>query len=230
MVRLALVSVVLFSGCTLWFDSDDDPPVCALDAEGGAGQDIAPAPLRDPGDLTCDNYGGGPSCDPACGPCPELAAALAPIPPIPSYNYCGHICESYGESQCAASPECRVVKFAECVVGDIPCLTDFMGCFPVDTAPRTTACFQADAWECSRDSNCTALHSSADNCPEGDAYNCPREFELCIPEGSDPGECYAEAQCDSIAPPCPSGTTAGVLNGCWSGACIPTHLCNVLGA
>ncbi len=226
---VSLVAVLMPLGaCTLWFGDDDDTNRCDVFAAREDGiQEIAPAPLRDPSDLTCDNYGG--YCNPECGPCPEVAsaAALLPTPPIPSYGYCGHICETYNQSQCAADPACRVVLDAECSFGTLDCFTNFMGCFPTDTQQDSSIdCWTADAWDCSRSNECTAYHSTAGCGPNEDCAETRRPFALCAPEGEDPGDCE-QATCDRTPPQCPSGTFPGVRNGCYTEACIPSELCGV---
>ncbi len=216
-----VTAVSLSTGCTLFFTGGDDgDDVCAL-AEADLAQPASlPAPLRDPGDLTCDSFGGG--CNPECGPC-AAGATIAPIPPIPSWNTCFHSCEQLGESACAADPSCRVVKDASCTF-EVPCETDFLGCFPIDMSPDVSvACHGADAWDCSRSSACTAIHSHS-VCPAG-TIDCPRPFELCVPEGSSPGSCRGAVTCDRATPACPSGTTPGISSGCYTGACIPLDLC-----
>ena len=40
-----------------------------------------------------------------------------------------------------------------------------------------------------------------------------------------PGNCYGEILCDAPSPPCPSGTTPGIENGCFTGQCIPLNAC-----
>ncbi|MBA3452801.1 MAG: hypothetical protein H0T42_06910 [Deltaproteobacteria bacterium] len=224
-MRLAylLVAVSLSTGCALFFTGDDGDDVCAL-AEGTEPSKVArsqPAPLRDPGDLTCDSFDTLP-CNSDCGPCPGIAG-VAPIPPIPSWNTCGHSCEPLGESACAANPSCRVVKDASCTF-ESNCLTDFLGCFPIDTIPdATVSCHGADSWDCSRSAACTAIHSQTVCSP--DSLNCPRPFELCVPEGTHPGACTGPVSCRQLAPTCPTGTTPGIWAGCYSGACIPSDLC-----
>src|SRR5205085_2226639 len=48
----------------------------------------------------------------------------------------------------------------------------------------------------------------------------------CVPTGGgDPGSCYGEVACDALPPACPSGTTAGRNNACWTGYCIPNYAC-----
>lgn len=226
-MRLAtlVIAASLSGGCTLFFNGDDGgDDVCAF-AEDQATAASQPAPLRDPGNLTCSSFGGG-GCNSECGPCPAVAevAPIPPLPPIPSWNYCGHSCEQLGQSACAADPMCRVVTDAMCTF-ETPCLTDFLGCFPVDTIPDASiACHGADAWDCSRSSACTAIHSHT-VCPAG-TLDCPRPFELCVPEGTSPGSCTGVVTCDAVTPSCPTQTTPGISGGCYTGACIPNHLCS----
>ena len=213
-----LIAIILMtSGCTLFFEGGKGGDVCLLDQTGA---ELEPAPLRNPENLTCESFGGG--CDPQCGPCP----AVAELAPIPSWGFCGSPCESLDESACALSAECRVAKDIRCAV-DGTCLTDFMGCFPIDGgADPTVDCLSVtDGWTCSRSAQCTAFHRN-DPCP--DDGQCPREFTLCMPEGASPGRCFDPVACDALPPPCPIGTAAGVTGLCYSGACIPDELCEPL--
>lgn len=216
------------SGCVFIFDRDDDDDLCTFNETKGA-PEIARAPLRDPGDLTCDAFNTG-GCNPGC-PCPERTepafAPSQPVPPIPTWPICGHTCESLGEGACSADPRCRVVKHAACAIGPSSCLTDFLGCFPIDEAPDASVdCRTADAWDCSRSAACTAYHSydPSEDCDlDGE---CRRPFELCMPEGQAPGDCYGSVTCRALPPACRAGTVPGVAGGCYTGACIPQHLCN----
>lgn len=217
MRSLLLVSICL-SGCAFIFDGDAVEECPLREAAG----EPTIAPLRDPGDLTCASFGTG-GCNAECGPCPASTepafAPSQPIPPIPSWPICGHACEGKGEGACSADPQCRVVKHATCAIGPSICLTDFLGCFPIDEAPDASVdCRTADAWDCSRSAACTAYHSF-------DPSEDRRPFELCMPEGQSPGDCDGSASCDEPPPICPSGSVPGISNGCYTGACIPQHLC-----
>lgn len=214
---LVSVTSLAIPGCLLYFD--DGGKSCQLDAE----PTIAAA-QRNPELLTCESFGGGGPCDPACGPCPastqEGTTALAPLP---SWGFCGSSCEGLGEADCSGRDDCRVVKDVRCAIG-LDCLTDFLGCFPTDqfVDPAVECTAAPDGETCSRNPACTAYHR-VDPCPlDG---QCPREFVLCMPEGVSPGLCFEEALCDRIPPACPSGTTPGVANGCYTNACIPLELC-----
>src|SRR5260221_10317224 len=79
---------------------------------------------------------------------------------------------------------------------------------------------------CVPDQACDAV-----NC--GPGYQCVEQCDAlvgacrttCVPAGHDPGQCYGAVTCDAAPPACPSGTTPGVLNGCYTGYCIPTSAC-----
>jgi hypothetical protein len=53
----------------------------------------------------------------------------------------------------------------------------------------------------------------------------PGCWPVCVDDQPDVGECYGDVLCDSLPPACPSGTVAGVSNGCWTGYCIPLREC-----
>ena len=215
-VRFSLLALgaALVPGCLLFFD-DGGKSRCERLAELTA--ELSIAEQRNPHTLVCEAHGGPPTCVPGCGAdCPTIDPA-----PAPTWGVCGDACEALGESACEAEPSCRVVKDAWCAIaGD--CLTDFLGCFPVDMVPDDEVdCFAADAFACSRSAACTALHRD-NSCL---SPPCAREFVLCMPEGGTPGSCFEPAACRALPPPCRDGTTPGVANGCWTGACIPNDLC-----
>ena len=105
-----------------------------------------------------------------------------------------------------------------------------MGCFPTDQfVDPTVVCTAAtDGESCSRNNKCSALHRN-EPCPLALDAVCVRPFALCVNEGADPGNCDPAA-CDAIPPSCPSQTTPGVANGCFTGVCIPNDLCPGPGA
>jgi hypothetical protein len=48
----------------------------------------------------------------------------------------------------------------------------------------------------------------------------------CVPTGDgDPGSCTGPVDCSTGEPACPTGTVAGIVDGCWSGYCIPEADC-----
>ena len=219
---LAVVVSVLSSGCTLWFTGDGDDTIdpCPLYEATGTPSDpaIAEVQYRNPSTLTCESF--GYPCNDQCGPCPG-AADLAQ----PSWGMCGSSCEGLSESACGADASCRVVKDAACSFGAQLCLTDYLGCFPVDqVVDDTVDCFAADAQQCSRSPRCTAYHST-EPCSSMDPDQCSRPFEVCAPAGSPPGSCTGAVACDELPPACPTTSTPGIADGCYTGACIPRDLC-----
>jgi hypothetical protein len=220
-----MIALTGASGCLLYFDEHgEEPPDCAFDDVPAA--DSAPAPLRNPHQLTCESFGGGEPCDLACGPCPQTDSREA-LAPIPSWGVCFSTCEGVDEKTCEERSDCRVVRDARCAISGM--CPSFMGCFPTDNFvdPATDCLRASDGETCSRSAECTAFHRN-EPCPL-DA-ECPRPFALCMPEGSSPGRCFDQAVCGAPQPACPAGTTAGVINGCFSGVCIPNDLCELINA
>lgn len=209
------------SGCLYFFDGDDNDKACPLDQPAGA-----TAPQRNPDDLTCQTF--GYPCDPECGPCPGVAATA--LAPLPSWGICGSTCEALAEDACARREDCRVVKDVACAISGT-CETDFLGCFPTDTyvEPGVDCGAARDGYTCSTSPACTAFHVS-EPCLGDPQGECPRAFALCMPEGQSPGRCHDPVACRALPPACPSGTTPGIANSCYTGACIPVELCEpVLG-
>jgi hypothetical protein len=220
MRSLSLLLVTLLAGCLLYERGKGDCPIAEDRPQDGAEPAIQ-AELRNPQDLTCQAFGGGDPCDPQCGPCPAIDQA-----PPPSWGICGSECELLDEFTCGTREDCRVIKDVFCSI-QFDCFTDYMGCFPVDqSGDPSIDCLQAfDGQTCSRNPACTAFHRpDSFNC---DAEQCAREFALCMFEGQHPGECFAPVACDAIEPPCPSGTTPGIADLCYTGACIPLDVCEV---
>ncbi|HLL25341.1 MAG TPA: hypothetical protein VK427_24565 [Kofleriaceae bacterium] len=222
MRSLLLVMMLAATGCELFFEDGGNSRCSAEDLPSNAVARSLPIPLRDPERLTCQSFGGGGTCDPACGACSELDDSPPPRA-IPSWGVCASGCEALDEGACAASPMCRVVLDARCAISQ-DCDTDFLGCFAIDSAPDATVdCVGArDGWTCSRSASCTALHVSE---PCAIDTQCERAFALCVPEGRSPGRCHEQPLCDAVGPSCPANTKAGVANGCFTGACIPLALC-----
>ena len=230
---LAVILVALtLPGCFLVFGKggDDD---CLLPA--GEDQPSVPpgprtspvAPQRNPVTLSCQAVGGGGgTCNPECGPCPLAASDLAPVP---TWGFCFSACESLDETSCEGDPSCRVIKDADCAISGT-CLTDFLGCVATDqfTDPQIDCTTVVDGDSCSRNPACTAYHHAGGCSILSGDESCVSEFAFCGPEGRGAGRCFEQAACDRTAPACPTGTTAGVANGCFTDTCIPNDLCEPL--
>jgi hypothetical protein len=211
MRRLAwLVLAILVPGC---FEGGKGGDPCLL----GEDRPAITAQLRNPETLLCQSFGG--ECDPACGPCPAVVGRT----PAPTWGICGSSCENLDELSCAVQPECRIVRDARCAMSGT-CFTDFIGCFPTDTLTLANIpCTDAhDGQTCSMIPSCTAFHDSL-SCTDPP---CGMRFAFCLPDGASPGRCEP-AECRAEPPFCPPGTTPTVEDGCWTGACVPDHLCDV---
>lgn len=99
-------------------------------------------------------------------------------------------------------------------------------CYPSDPPPPNGPYCEA---VCVADSACT-------NVDCGPGYTCAEQCTTdmngqmicqpsCVPSGTDPGSCYGTVTCLAPTPACPSGTTPGIKNGCYTGYCIPTTQC-----
>ncbi len=161
--------------------------------------------LRNPSDLTCEAFG-------ACG------NGL----PTPTWGSCGNQCDPLDETACAADDKCRIVRDARCAISGT-CETDFLGCLPTDDVQANVACVGADAETCSRDPACIAYHLTSDGC--GLDGGCGHVFVMCMPADVSSGRCFDPVTCADAPPACASGKTPGVADGCYTGACIPTGLC-----
>jgi len=229
LVLLSAVGSLLFSGCFLYIDDDDD---CDFGGGVSSGDDRAAIPgQRNPESGQCEFFGGGGPwpCDSECGPCPEdQPTEPAPVPvPQPTWAFCEDQCTGLAEDSCLATDFCRAIYNPN---------LGYEACWGTDqTGPvRGGDCSEFDAYECSLHDDCFAVHfspCSVDVDSGGlEAPNCePAEFIRCGNEDNpdDPGLCYGEITCDSLPPDCPAETMPGISDGCWTGYCIPVADCEV---
>ncbi|MFN0252513.1 MAG: hypothetical protein ACKV2T_36890 [Kofleriaceae bacterium] len=213
-----IATLALVPACQLYFlGGDDEPETC--DRPTVAGPQFR---LVNPDTLACETFS-QPGCDYACGPCPGGAIY------IPPWGACDSPCIGLSESACMADEQCRVARSYSDYYESSP-IDDFMGCYPLNTAPSPAVqeCDGLDAEQCAWQSDCTALYSGAPGqCNALTPEQCiGAQFEQCIPEErTDPGHCRPAA-CRQATPDCPTGTTPGVDNYCYTGACIPNQYCD----
>lgn len=209
---LLAVAFMFVAGCMIVFenDNDDDPGTCDLPQP-----EPAFTLIRNPETLACEPFDAGFGCDPRCGPCPAVYST-------PRWGLCESGCEQLDEAACTKTARCRVIKNAYCIGG--VCGPDFVGCVATSFIgnERAIDCFSARTGDqCSESDTCTAWHRAAQTLAPQEV----REFAVCAPEGATPGRCTGEVLCDRLPVKCPSTHTPGIANGCYTGACIPTDLC-----
>jgi hypothetical protein len=173
---------------------------------------------------------------------------------LPSYTGCWQTsqwgvstesCGELGPYQCAERDDCSlyyVEKTQEATFTEFNrCEAELYSaaCAETDCGPGhhcEEQCDGTDNWMskcrtvCVEDATCAAVdcgpgYTCAEVCKDG--RNGPGTCgPTCVPDPiHDPGSCTGQLLCLADAPDCPSGTTAGVRNGCWTGYCIPNAAC-----
>ncbi|HTM19895.1 MAG TPA: hypothetical protein VL172_05290 [Kofleriaceae bacterium] len=156
----------------------------------------------------------------------------------------GGSCEGLDAYSCSLHDDCVAHHFASSSCGntdpnggaDCAPTTDpynvgnFESCGPEPTVDQ--GCF--DDWECPSGETCNSEDvclPSPYGCAAGGAGDAlipcdNRCYGYCVPiDNPDPGNCYEPALCDIVGPACPEGTFPGILNGCYTGYCIPAAEC-----
>jgi hypothetical protein len=147
-------------------------------------------------------------------------------------------CTGLDAYTCAVDPSC-----ASLFDTDANGNTDFTACITAGSGCNCGSGASCE-YECPNDVACPAGSDSCGGCvpvcvPNNPVCNltCPSGdvcMEACSPNGtctaecvssSDPGQCTGQILCNMAPPQCPSGTTAGILNNCYTGYCIPDADC-----
>jgi hypothetical protein len=240
---LAILAAILLGGCDLYWGDDDD---CRW-GWGAVPEPALAAEYRNPETGLCEGFGGGYPCDDRCGgPCPAIGLA-----PPPDWGSCFSHCEGLDAATCMATDGC-FTAYRDNPYTDGP--SEYLGCWQTaPSGPVGGSCANLDAYQCSRHDNCVAYYSGTHtydttfaSCqPEpaaitcdlvdcGAGYTCAEVctsgpngtcYATCVPAGNDPGSCTGPVNCFTGQPACPSGTTAGIKDGCWTGYCIPLSQC-----
>jgi hypothetical protein len=146
-------------------------------------------------------------------------------------------CANLDAQGCSEHDTCSMVysgdKFLECIdetqhgcgvdIGCAPGSHCEQQCAPCNDLACTNTCNPT----CVPDTTCAQI-----DC--GSGYQCVEECDAlvgpctptCVPTGHDPGQCSGAISCNSAPPVCPTNTTAGIANGCWTGYCIPNADCS----
>ena len=239
---LLLISVAAFTlaGCEIYFESDNNNNSGSGGECGLFGCDEQPA--GEPG-AAC---GSDRECMSGCfcserGICEE-AGFCERASDCPD----GFECEVERASCVPAGPRDGCVENTECRVGSY-CDVLYGECVPSWTCRSNEEC--GPGWECNENATCQPMYCESDaECLEGCA--CNLEVSQCVETGfcqsdlecfdgmvcdlerntctnwRDPGSCVAEVTCNEAAPDCPQDSYPGIINGCYSGLCIPAADCD----
>jgi hypothetical protein len=126
----------------------------------------------------------------------------------------GETCENIA---CGPGYHCEL----ECLACD-PNSGEMCGCRATCVPDQKIGC---ELVECGPGYHCEQTCYPCDPIPGQDV--CPAYCDIaCVQDTApDPGECYGDTLCERVAPACPEGTTPGIINGCYSGFCIPLSDC-----
>ncbi len=153
-------------------------------------------------------------------------------------------CAKLDAYSCAQDDDCSLVydtasspqRFSVCI--DEP---PFAGCLAEGENPCTTGyhcedqCMAEDGGSMSACKTVCVANTTCDAVDCASGTTCAILCEdtaaggvcgpTCVP-AHDPGSCTGAVTCFANAPACPSGTTAGIRDGCWTGYCIPNAACS----
>jgi len=164
--------------------------------------------------------------------------ATAPSGPVQ-----GGVCEGLDAYECSRHDDCVARHYpngagcngteADCAPGtglyDPTGVGAFNSCASENQA---TGCYGDD--ECGEGERCNASEVCLPPPTDADCDpsfpdcggNVPTAcYGHCVPDDIDKGTCVGMVACDSIPPKCPADSVPGILNGCWSGYCIPLSEC-----
>jgi len=173
---------------------------CAAEPGGSCATDADCGPDARCDAVTCHDDPNCPDC-PSCGACPQICTGTCvPRDPMACTNV-----------DCGPGSHCEEQ------------------CYPCDQPyPNGMNCADSCQPMCVPDQTCANI-----DC--GPGYTCAEVCDgsglvggcapACVPTGTDPGACTGTVTCGSPAPACPTGTTAGIANGCYTGYCIPESSC-----
>ncbi|RMH41710.1 MAG: hypothetical protein D6689_10485 [Deltaproteobacteria bacterium] len=193
-------------------------------------------PIAYPSWAICDGY-----CETldevSCWAADGCRAAYVDVPDGPAFYQCwgtdqtgpirGGDCTGLDAYTCSLHDDCIAVHAAD------PCGAEADEAVPEPCgggigwfeycAPEPTGCYGDGDCEPGQRCNADELCLPPPGCgPACDAV-C---FGYCVPDREpDPGRCDGEVLCDVPTPDCPAGTTPGILDGCYTGYCIPIEDC-----
>ena len=223
LLALAL-SIPVASACI--YDTDDP---CVDTPNSRVPADPIP-PVRNPYSGQCETWGGGGGGGGGgtCGEYEVQGDEAGQRAPMPDWGLCYGYCETLNEDECLVDAQCRA-SYLSIDTADAPVepQNPFNECWALSGGEpfQTSGCGTYDADECSRHNECVAIHNYRLEGGAGSFYLCADE-----PTTANPGSCTGDVACATLPPECPTGTTPGINQGCWSGFCIPLDQCEQLPA
>ena len=151
----------------------------------------------------------------------------------PSGPIQGGDCAGLDAQECSMHDDCSAVHGVYDIHGDeggwTTSIADFQSCIDEDVMQGCygdTEC--GDGFHCNADTECLPSPSCGGSNGVGDAPCDTACYGFCVPdENPNPGTCTGDLSCfDTLAPNCPIDTVPGILDGCWSGYCIPVDDCS----
>jgi Cys-rich repeat protein len=151
--------------------------------------------------------------------CDTTTCHQAPCPDCPTCGACAPTC--YGI--CVPADACTGV---DCGSGS-HCEEQCYPCDPTTGMTCTSTCEPM----CVPDQTCATVdcgpgYTCAEQCDAMSAGLVGTCHPVCVPTGNDPGQCTGTITCATPPPACPTGSTAGIANGCYTGYCIPNADCS----
>ena len=145
-------------------------------------------------------------------------------------------CEGLDAYQCSRHDDCSAVHGSLEAPGELDggfqnALGPFIECLPERPA---TGCYSdldcGDDVHCNANDVCLPGPGCGGGTGSGQQAPCDEAcYGYCVPDiVSDPGECVGEVLCEVVPPDCPSNSYPGILDGCWTGFCIPANECEAL--
>lgn len=147
-------------------------------------------------------------------------------------------CEGLDAYSCSQQDSCIAEHYVLCVdplpgSGQEPnfgCTIDFFAACHNETGEDPTGCYGdqdcGEGFSCNAAEVCLPPPSDGDCDPSSGGCGVPAVcYGYCVADPVDPGECDGEVLCDVLPPLCEAGTTPGIADGCYTGACIDLSLC-----
>ena len=239
-MRTALALAFLLAGCQLYFGGNHNDDQCDTANDG-----VKVALQRDPTTGQCESTA-DPDCANVCGPCRGTGTDL-------DWATCSGSCTGLDEHACKVTAGCYAAYYTDggfwdcwntapsgpveggsCANLDAHQCSRHDDCSAVYTRSPTTSYVRCEdeVTYCLADNECGTFgqcdHSTCNPCPSCPTCGaCPPNtcYGVCVTH--DPGTCVDNTGlgCASASPACPSGTTPGMRDGCYTGYCIPLADC-----